>query len=220
MKLENIVKPFKILDEEISRPYARLTKKWEDKGHSRYSLSGACDSGAFLSLLLPGLKDLSWSFSLENISVKDLLIGGTLGPGIGVSLTGALTGDYLGIDEKKGIVTNPVIYFYNKIGKAVRMPELVAGISFAGKGAYDIYDYFKNGNPTLNDGINNLIFGTSLISNASAWYIRQSDPKVLDKKSVFEKAYEKVKEKIGDLIPNPIPVPVPDFKPAYSAEEI
>ena len=210
MKLENLVKPLKILDEEISRPYARLVKKWEDKGHSRYSLSGACDALNFSlasiarNVFPQELKDIASYFALP------------VGASSAQSILGIIRGESSGSKEQNGkqIIKSPILYSINKLGKAIRMPELISGIGFAGKGTYDIYDYFKNGNPTLNDGINNLIFGTSLISNASAWYIRDSDPKVLDRKSVFETAYDKVKKKIEGLIPSP--QPIPDFKPAYA----
>lgn len=206
--IDSLLKPLKVLDEEISRPYARLTKKWEDKGHSRYSLSGACDifSGLLIYQLIPNL-----SYRKE---IPSQILGGSIGFSAGDSLCGFYGLNLSGLEEKdRKYVINPIRHAINKFIKLIRMPELATGVGLAGKGAYDIYNYFHNGEPTLNDGVNNLLFGASFISNASAWYIRQSDPKILDKKSVFKKAFEKAKEKMGELIPSP--TPIPDFKPAY-----
>lgn len=202
--LDSLLKPFKVADEEILRQYTKITKKWEDKGHSRYSLSGTLDAISLSSLYVSSIIK-TFNFNL----FESMAIGVVMGMGPGCSLGSALTGDYSGIDEENRIITNPALYFYNKIGKAIRMPELISGIGFAGKGAYDIYNYFSKGDSSLNDGVSDLLFGVSLMSNASAWYIRNSDPKLLNKQSVFKTAYEKFKEKIGSLIPQPMPIPQP-----------
>ncbi len=41
--LEKLTKFAERLDGEIHREYSKITKKWENKGRSKYSLSGLCD---------------------------------------------------------------------------------------------------------------------------------------------------------------------------------
>ena len=62
MKLESLLKPAKILDEQILRQYTKITKKWEDRGHSRYSLAHAFNLTSIAALTLivrlrPELRD-------------------------------------------------------------------------------------------------------------------------------------------------------------------
>jgi|TARA_B100001971_G_C18178183_1_gene531143 hypothetical protein len=63
------------------------------------------------------------------------------------------------------------------------MSGFISGIGFSGKGVFDLYNYFANNDSSsLGEGLEDLSFGVSLFSNASAWYIRDSNPKLLDKK--------------------------------------
>ncbi len=204
MDLESLLKPIKYTDEQILRYYTKITKKWEDKGHSRYSLSLICDlispamyvpSASYFYFVSPTI--LPFMFIVHSTSLA-------------LSLSGINSGDHSNMEEKDGKFTiNQASHFYNKIG-AARMPELIMGASFAGKGFYDIYNYFSNYHPpSLSDGINNLLLATSLISNASAWYIRDRDPKILDKAPFWKTAYENIKKNIESSIPQPIPGPIP-----------
>jgi len=44
MKLETLAKPFIVVDGWILRQYTKPVKKWEDKGHSKYSLALMSDA--------------------------------------------------------------------------------------------------------------------------------------------------------------------------------
>jgi len=88
------------------------------------------------------------------------------------------------------------------------MPELITGISLAGKGTFDIYNYLSNNEPSLSEGIKDFCFGMSLVFNSSAFYIKNSDPKILDKAPFWKAAYESLRDKMNSLVPEP-PAPQP-----------
>lgn len=50
LRLEDITKPFKIMDDVFHRNISKVTKKWEERGHNRYSLSGIADAITFSSV--------------------------------------------------------------------------------------------------------------------------------------------------------------------------
>lgn len=200
--LEKLTKFTEKLDKEILRGYSKITKKWEDKGRSRYLLSGLCDviSGLFLG-----------KYSIFNIG--GLSLTPFFGVSMGNSFNGIITGKHLtGIEEENGkfIVNDKLSYFVDNFGKTVRTPELIAGIGFAGKGVFDLYNYFvNNDSSSLSEGLENLDLGISLVSNSSAWYIRDSDPKLLDKKPLWKQAFEKMSKKVVSYLPQPEARPLP-----------
>ena len=54
-----------------------------------------------------------------------------------------------------------------------------------------------------------LMLGLGALSQASSIYLKDRDPKLLEKKPFLKRAYESLKEKIADYMPQPAPVPVP-----------
>ena len=130
-----------------------------------------------------------------------------------LSITGLRGLGHSGIKEENGnyVVKNSVGYFFNSIGKIIRTPELIAGIGFAGKGIFDLYNYFANNDSSaLSEGLEDLNLGISLVSNASAWFIRDSNTKLLHKKPLWRIAYESI---IGEPQPELIPIKVDYSKP-------
>ena len=205
MSIESLLKPAKYADEQILRYYSKLTKKWEDKGHSRYKLAFPLNMLATSSLLAVEVGGLSTNFIPLYVWPNGL--------NFALSSFGLMGGNPTGVKNNGDSfsIENPAIYLFNKFGKLIRTPELFTGISLAGKGAYDIYNYLSNKEGSLSEGVNNLLWGVSLFSNASAWYIRDSDPKLLDKAPFWKTAYDKVKEKVKSLVPSPEPIPQPAF---------
>lgn len=207
MGLESLLKPLEIVDDQLLRRYTGLTKKWEGRGHSKYSLSLP------LNILAMG-SFTSYIDSLQNIFSIGSLYTFPNATNFTQSLFGIVHGNHNGIRSNGDnfSIESPFLYIFNKVSEAIRTPELVAGISFIGKGAVDIYNYFANNEPSLLEGIQNLSIGTSFVSNASATFIRNSDPKILDKDSLLKKTYKGIREKIDSLLPSP--QPIPETKPA------
>ncbi len=214
--LSNLLELPAKIDEDIHRQYSKLTKRWEDKGYSRYSLSMALDS---ISPILgftdyPQIKiPIPLAPLLGPLVVPAIILWGCIeGFSITKSLNGLLFKNHSGIKEQNGkyVVSDPVLYFGEKLGKTIRAPELILGASFIGKGVYEIYNSFANQDASsLSDGLSNLSWGVSLASNASAWYVRDSDPKVLDKKPNWKVGLEKLMEYVSPAQTEHSPIKVP-----------
>jgi len=194
------------IDEDILRGYSKLTKKWEDKGRSKYSLSGMFDIVSVPTIIFPAL------LSPTNIAIAPLL-GYICGTSSAMSIDGIMNKEHsTGVKEenRKLIVNNKYHYFLDNLGKTIRAPELIAGASFMGKGIFDLYNSFANQDTSsLSEGLGNLMLGTSLASNASAWYIRDSNPKVLDKKPNWKKGLEKLIDYISPSQTEPSEIKIP-----------
>lgn len=202
MKLESLLKPAKILDEQIIRQYTKLTKMWEDRGHSRYSLALAFNLTAMVSYSLP------FNFS------RDYYVNFIGGPDLGRTITESFIKKDV---DNKTPAENLILYLSKKITSPFRLPLFFTGAGLIGKAGYEFFDYFKTGNgESLNLGISDLSAGCTFFSLSSSIYTKDSDPKLLDKAPFWKTAYEKIKEKISDLIPSPVPEPVPVPIPSLS----
>ena len=196
--LENLTEFVEKCDERILGGYSIITKKWEEKGRSKYSLSGIFDSVASINYLVS---------PVFNLNILELFFLPTA-ISTALSITGLRGLGHSGIKEENGnyIVKNPLCYFFNSIGKTIRTPELIAGICFAGKGIYDLGNsLINNDSSSLSEGLEDLSFGISLVSNASAWFIRDSDKKLLNQKPLWRIAYEEIR---GEPQPELIPIKI------------
>ena len=218
--LETLAELPKKVDEDIHRGYSRLTKKWEDKFGSKYDLSLLFDLSSLGSMywgspnanqlkmgydsilaVLSPLMSVSGATSVYSLVYHKL---GRRKKGEGV--------EHAGITRvnDKFIVENPLLWFTNKISKTVRAPELILGASFIGKGVFDLGNYFiGNDSSSLSEGLGNLGLGVSMASNASAWYVRDSDPKVLEKKPNWKAGLEKLANAISPAQTEPSPIKIP-----------
>ena len=193
MTLKDLLKPFKAVDEQILKQYSKLTKKWEDKGRGRYSLSNLFNIPSFI-VGLGGYNTgwvHGWNFSNDNI-VKAY-------------------GKDFNVQENSSKVEdgNPII---KAIDRATRMPLLITGIGFAGTGLYEVISGLYSGdNQCIPKGFDYLSTGISFIGGSSSQYVKDSNPKLLDKKPFWKTTYEKVRDKVKDLVPeqNPFPAPAP-----------
>jgi len=198
--LENLTEYAEKLDGEILRGYSKITKKWEDKGKSKYYLSCLCDvvcipTGSLNFSVIPEIGILSTFPNAASILN---------------SMLGIRDGKHpIGIREENGkfIIDNKYFYYLDSLAKTIRTPELIVGIGFAGKGIFNLYNYFTNNDSSsLSEGLGDLNLGIFLVSNASAWFIRNSDPKMLDKKPLWKTICENVFLPQPELIPIPIKV--------------
>lgn len=98
--------------------------------------------------------------------------------------------------------------FYKKILNLFRMPFFLTGVGLLGKGIYDVFDYVKTGNnDSLNSAFFDLSIGYSFLGLSASIYVKDSDTKLLDKKSLLEEVSDWTKDKMNSLVPQPIPEP-------------
>ena len=104
---------------------------------------------------------------------------------------------------------NPIMDLYMKFNSVVRLPIFTAGVGLVGKSGIDLFNHVTNGKPIDSNGYNCLMYGIGLLSLASSMYIKNTDPKLLQKEPLWKKTYNWCKENAGSLIPHPLPQPVP-----------
>ena len=190
------------LDEQVLRQYTKLAKRWEDKGGNIYHLSSALGLPAKALIITGG----------------DNFFGGYAGLGIDFLLYNwdwaynfdGLMGHIKEQDTTDSTISlDPHIEFYKKVNRRVRLPTLLSGIGLVGKSAYDFVNYFANGVPFDNSSLGSFTLGLGLLSIASSQYLKDRNPKLLDKQPVWRNAYDWIKNKIGSLTPQHVPLPVP-----------
>lgn len=223
MSLEDILAPIKAVDQEILRLYTRLTNRWEEKGKSKYSLAANFDLAAVAgNVLLKCAVDYSLqnqtvpttgdsTFSISSI-IMPILMGSYVNNIVNTIYNLANKEDSIGselAEDKYNSITT-------KVNRGVRMFGWMAtgrfGIFALGGNLitaahYPLEEWMVVSSATL-----------ASVSIASSKYIKDSNPKLLDKKPLLRTAWDKVKdtyhqakEKIKAKIPEPQPVlyPVP-----------
>jgi len=199
MALESLLKQIKLVDEGIQRPYTRLGKKWEDKGHSRYSI--AIPLTAYSIIMGP---ILGWSMNQFRF----------LGLSQGWDITFSLfklpygTKDCVSSDVK---AINH-FEFLKKVDRTVRLPLFVVGVGYMCKGIYGVVNSIVNGdNSELGSCVSDIGTGSSLFAMASSLYIKDIEPKLLEKQPSWKKAFNWAKERLSSLVPEHVPTlkPVP-----------
>ncbi len=214
----------KELDKFILKQYTKLANKWEKK-YSIYALNN-------------GLNMAGLMFGLAGIYLNKPLIeqqiftysGSTLGITMvfGTNLFRDMTywneiDDFFIKKQKKSaedilleqeILTdlnnNYIIKSFKQLHELTRLPFLLIGTGLVIQGAYQIADSMIQQNPVQPYTFSSLSLGLGFLGFASVQYLKDKDPKLLDKnkESIFKKAYNKLKDFTNSLFP-PKPVPVP-----------
>ena len=194
-QFNDLVAPVKYVDGKIHRAYQKLTKKWEEKGYSKYILAHAFN----LSTIPTGIylesnfnrTDSEWNLLFALGSLMGLEFArNTVEPMIKKDIT-----------EDKTITIDPFLYILKK-ADMIRLPLFALGLGFIAKGGINLINYIQNQNPdSLNNTLYELSLGYSLFGNASSMYVKNSNPKLLEKQSMYKDALDLAKR----LLPKPIP---------------
>ncbi len=123
--------------------------------------------------------------------------------------------------SSKSKVLDPRQTFFKKYNQIIRLPLILSGFGMIGKYGLE----FIEGN--LNAESNYfLMYGLGNISLASSMYLKDKDPKLLEKQPMWKDAfnlirngYENVADKIGGIIPQPEPQLIP-LESKFSLENI
>lgn len=201
--IEDILKPVKFLDEAVLKQYSRLTKKWEAKGRSKYSLAHVFQ--------LPTIPAGLYFVNSYNLSPNGSpLLGMLWGAELGSNISEPSTRRDVSSDGTMVESNSPIARFYKKVADVTRLPLFISGAGLMAKGGFDLVDYTRTKNPeSLKDALSEMSLGYSFFGNASSMYVRDSNPKLLDKTPAWKTAYDFVKEKVSGIVPEPTPVPVP-----------
>ena len=202
--------PLKYLDTATLKQYTKIAKAWEDKGHSIYTLStavgmpsytilGGCLGAAGQHLLgngfygiIPHIGLYSWDtvYNLNGLSGK---------------IKNESVSDEMAMDDSE--------LLNKKINRTVRLPTFLIGASFIGYSAYNVCRFFASNEPLDPNIYGYSIIGMGLLGMASSQYLKDRNPKLLEKQPSKLKA--KIKEfaiMMKNLIPSPIPAPQMNLK--------
>jgi len=223
MALESLLKPARWVDKQTLRQHTKVAKFIEDKrGISKNTLS---DILSDLALCVGAVYSINFfiSYSNETREVVNNIYKGiersinlSRISGVATYLNVVLIGrDFENESSSESIAVNPITHYAKKISRAVRLPGFVAGLSGVG---YSLYATFAaNGN--FSDNLDLLILSGYVTLGASALYMKDADPKLLEKQPFWKKVYNLAKEKLGSLVPEPALQPEPVHVQSYATLE-
>ncbi len=198
--LEILKKPFDYLDEQVLRQYTKVGTKIPEK--NLYKLTSGMQ---FYGIV--GTSTASDSLGLPIVAgfIEGMVIHG---PDFCHNINGLL-GMIDDNASSDAIVVNPDIEFFKSYNRKIRLPVFLAGIVFLGKGIYDIANYFINNEPLHSNAALDIISGTGFLSFASSMYLKDRNPKLLNKVPLWKRAYNSIRDKINAKVPALKPVPIP-----------
>ena len=128
---------------------------------------------------------------------------------------------YSAIKNKDSLESRAIdkdIYFWNSYSKAIRLPIFLSGLGFLADVGYGIGNYLMNNEQVDSQRlITSLKWGLGLLATASSMYLKDQDPKLLDKEPLGKRMHYWTSEKLRSFAPKPVPQPIPY---GYSALEI
>ncbi len=195
MSLEEFLKPVKYVDEQVLRQYTKVGKRLKlDEGRRKYTVG----MGLWVTHLM-----ICAPIGRELIGAAELPIRMILNIPDYIYNFEGIMGMIKEETTSENKTIDPIINFYRKHNSVARLPIFTAGIGLIGKCGVDLFNYITKGEPMESDSYNSLIYGIGLLSLASSMYIKEIDPKLLDKQPFYKAAYGWMKEK---LIPAPQPI--------------
>ena len=198
-----VPKPIKWIDERIQKTHTAFAlKKGIDKGKRRYKVGLAMNM-----------------FSMLNNSFSSLVVGGSeYGPLLNnVSywaveffdfewnfhgLAGTVNEDSISSVKKSTYFVESVKTYC----KGIRLPVLAIGITSLGKGGINLYNQLINGEAADPLTPAYIQYGIGMIVQSSSMYLKDIDPKLLEKASVKATVSQWVTEKFREFT---APVPEP-----------
>ena len=134
MGLDSLLKPSE-WDEKILKQYTRLTKRWEDKGKSRYSLASILNMSGVVSYL-------------ASVVAYPLPVLSNLRLPAGIIVSSQVVDEYRNSNEREhnnditddGTTTEPSRFLraYKNIAKFTRLPLMLYGLGHIGKAVIEL----------------------------------------------------------------------------------
>ena len=205
-----LVRAYEWLDRDVLlRQYSKVARRWEGSGRNIYKLSSAIGIPSGL------LGNLAAAFlSSENLLGSNLILSYPYGIDNAYNLRG-LNGQIEETIDSNSRSIDPSFGFLKKNNRLARVPFFLSGVGLLGKVAYDTYNYFANGEVIPSDDFNLASLGLSNIGMASSMYLKDRDPKLLDKQPAWRRSLQSARERMEELsdrvrdwVPQPQPIPV------------
>ncbi len=213
MSLEALLKPFKAVDEALLKQCTRFSM-WMEEKYVPKKIQPLLVSISYSALSMV----LAHSFSGSRIDINDA------GPletiiGIPVIISSNMLRLPLGIHDwiysyhyalySKDVTTSAITedrfsYISKKIQRLVRLPLLIGAAYLGYKGIKPAL--VGDSTEGVGIGLYSLVSGIGL---ATSMYLKDTDPKLLDKEPAWKRVSNWLTEKAQSLVHRPVPVPVP-----------
>ncbi len=165
------------MDEDVQRFYTKVGRRIPEKHLYKLTLSLGVFGGSTGFL---GINDL---YSLSGV----LGYGGAVFTGLNGNLD--CISMIVSRDTHGGAAAyhDAFVDSLRSINKKTRFPIFLAGAAYAGKFFYDIANYFLNGEQLSSDSFLCLQTGAGLLGLSSSMYLKDQDPKLLERETVEER---------------------------------
>lgn len=216
--MTKINRVYEWLDRDVLlRQYSKVAKRWEDKGRNIYTLSSAVGIPSFPLRFLAG--NLGGIIEPHSVRVVNEILNGFIHASDGYYNLDGLRGRVEeSTDSNSKVIDRNILS--RKLNRITRVPYFLSSVGLLGKVAYDAYNYLANGEPMPNEDFHLASLGLSNIGLASSMYLKDRDPKLLDRQPAWKRALESAKEKAGELsdrvregVQDWVPRPQPELMP-------
>ncbi len=168
------------MDKEVQRFYTRIGRKIPEKHLYKLTLPLGVFGGNEGLVGMINLYNLSYVLGFGGATFVGLNVGVDI---ISMDLTRNLP-------EGAASYHNAFVDFLRSINKRVRLPIFLAGTGHIGKFIYDAANYFLNGEPMSDNSFLCLQTGAGLLGLASSIYLKDQDPRLLERRTVDERVAE------------------------------
>lgn len=197
MTLDSLVRPFKFVDEKIHAQYEKWGSELDKQDPVLRYKTAFWTNLIFTPLVYIGLTD-------QSTMAEALLVLAPAYTGIdcGVGIR-YMEGEGSKETADGAIAKNPRLEKLMTFLRLGRTPVLLSGVYSLGTGAYEIIDGLVNNSMTYNPYLSTTL-GMGLIGIASSAFLKDRDPKLLEKKP----SYNWAQNVLVSITPTPQPKPI------------
>ncbi len=216
MSLEALLKPFKAVDEALLKQYTRFSLWMEEKYvpkvfHPEFGYAVALLPPVISSVINPGKSIIK----IDDVGLLEMAIAAPTFVVTSMLLPLFIhdmvysyrwSKDNYDNDNCSSsfVAADPFNHYSQKFQRIVRLPLLLGGLYLGYKGIKPAI--LEDNNRGLNAGI---VFMSLEVGLATSMYLKDTNPKLLDKEPAWKRAYKWLPEKAQSLVHRPAPVPVP-----------
>jgi hypothetical protein len=177
MNLELLLKPIIWLDQNVLKQYTKLGQKINiNEGKKKYQI-GLSLWAAYAGLTVPTtLKLFNDAFCISSNLLFSCIDGfyNVLG----------MAGNFKDEEHSESTAVNSGKHFFSEYNTCVRIPTFVFGVGLIGKFGIDLINNIKNKTPFSYESYSALLSGIGHLSLASSIYLKETNPKLLEKENV------------------------------------
>ena len=209
MSLDLLIKGIQCADSEVQRGYT-LAGNYLPKMILYPATTVLWTLGSRLGYLWRGY------FGIHDSPVAALLDVGVNFPDMSLNIAGLLNsafpetqGDAIAVNKVNLLFHPEVLNFYKDYNRAVRLPVFALGAGLIGQGLYEAAHHFLYGAPLSEWTYLHLKAGSGFLALASSMYLKDQDPKLLQKRpSIWQRIDAWVTKQLTRPEPAPVYIPV------------